>query len=165
MTNARMERRQVDDIKNGVHQAGRTSDVWRLMITPRIVKETPGRLTISGKPSATVVETRGTWRRTAPRRRTYATIASGPGTWLNTARSRSKTVRVFVMHATEVVPRAMTGSGGKAPTRTRRAPTKNQPMRSAPQQSEHCFACFNAKQPSEHDHSSCQFAIDKKNGK
>ena len=30
---------------------------------------------------------------------------------------------------------------------------------------EHCFACFNANKPSKHDHSSCQVALDKKNGK
>ena len=121
----------MDDLKNGVHQAGVTFDVWRLMITRHIVKQTPGRLTISGKPNATVVETRGTWRRIAPRRRTCATIASDPGTWLRTAQSRSETVRASVTHATGVVPRAMMQNGGKAPTKIRRSPPGGPPMRSA----------------------------------
>ena len=37
--------------------------------------------------------------------------------------------------------------------------------RKCPRRMEHCFACFNANKPSKHDHSSCQFAMDKKNGK
>ena len=126
-------KRQVDDLKNGVHQAGVTFDVWRLMITPHIVKQPPGRLTTSGRPNASVVETRGTWPRIAPRRRTCATIASGLGTWLKTARSRSKMVRVSAMHVTGLVPRVNTGSGEKPPTRTRRTPTRSptSPTRSA----------------------------------
>ena len=37
--------------------------------------------------------------------------------------------------------------------------------RKCPKRTEHCFACFNANKPSKHDHSSCQVALDKKNGK
>ena len=131
MTNARREKRQVDNLKNGVHQAGVTFDVWRLMITPRIVKETPGRLTISGKPNATVVETQGTWRRIAPRRRTCATIANGLDMWLGTDRNRSKKATVSAMRVNEPAAQVVTVSGEKVPTKKRRAPTGSQPMRSA----------------------------------
>ena len=34
--------------------------------------------------------------------------------------------------------------------------------RKCPQRLDHCFACLNEGKPSKHDHSSCQFAIDKK---
>ena len=106
-------------------------DVWRLMITPPIVEQKPGRLITSERPNATVVGTRGTWPRIAPRRKTCATIASDPGTWLRTAQSRSETVRASVMHATEVGPQAVMQNGGKAPTKTRRSPPGGPLMRSA----------------------------------
>ena len=129
MTNARRVKRQVDALKNGARRAGVMFDVCRLMITPPIVSKTPGRLITSERPNATVVGTRGTWPRIAPRRRTCATIASDPGTWLRIAQSRSETVKASVTHGTGFVLQAVMQNGGKAPTKIRRSPEP--PMRSA----------------------------------